>query len=201
MTNNKLYSQNSEESYIVDYFKDKKLGKFMDIGGFNPFMFSNTRKLYEFGWDGIIVEPSPTCFKSFIDEYEGNDRIALLNIAVGDTTDHIKFYESEGDAVSTTDIDHKNKWAKCGVPYREITVPIMETESFFNTYCKGVDFLSIDTESTNMGIFRKIPSWVWESISCICIEHDGAYVEIKGTLVDYGLIEIYRNAENIICAK
>lgn len=194
------YSQNDEQFHITQYFNGS-MGNFIDIGAFHPFKLSNTRRLYELGWSGIYVEPAPSAFKSFKIEYEDSDRIQLLNIAVGDTTGHVKFYESEGDAISTTDEAHRAKWAAGGVPYKEITVPMMETGAFFNEYGKGVNFLSIDTEGTNMILFRAVPEWVWKMISMVCIEHDQCYIEIKGTLVDYGFKEIYRNAENIILCK
>src|SRR5688572_28520435 len=101
------YSQNEEEKFILEYFNAalpncvlSKIGKFVDIGAFHPTKFSNTRRLFELGWSGIFVEPAPTLFKAFEEEYGNNPNITLLNIAIGDTTDHVKFYESEGDAVS-----------------------------------------------------------------------------------------------------
>lgn len=199
-----MYSQNLEQSYITEYLYDRlkgQPGKFIDIGAFHPYKFSNTRRLVELGFSGIYVEPAPSLFAAFEELYKDNPKITLLNQAIGDTTDHVKFYESEGDAVSTTDEAHKLKWEKAGVPFKEITVPMMETTWFFNEYCKGVDFISIDTESTNMQIFRRIPDWVWQQISCFCIEHDGNFYEIKGKLVDFGFKELHRNAENLILGK
>lgn len=195
-----MYSQNNEQSYITEYFNGK-VGKCIDIGAFHPYKFSNTRRLIELGWSAVLVEPAPSLFKIFEELYSTDNNITLLNCAIGDTTDHVKFYESEGDAVSTTDEKHKEKWEKGGVPFKEITVPMMETVWFFNQYCKEVDFVSIDTEGTNMTVFRLIPDWVWQEIKLLCIEHDGCYHEIKGKLVDFGFKELYRNAENIILAK
>ena len=195
-----MYSQNAEQSYITEYFNGK-IGNFIDIGAFHPYKFSNTRRLYELGWSGVIVEPAPSLFKLFEETYKDDPRITLLNQCIGDITGHVTFYESEGDAVSTTNIEHKIKWEKAGVPFKEITVPMMETTWFFNQYCKNVDFISIDTESTNMNIFRRIPDWVWKEISMLCIEYDQQHIEIKGTLVDFGFKEIHRNAENLILAK
>jgi hypothetical protein len=104
-----MYSQNSEEAYILAYFKNN-IGKFLDIGAYNPFKFSNTRKLFELGWSGIFIEPSPICFKNFVSEYQNVDRITLINKAVvTDDRVEIAFYESNGDAVSTTNDTHKTK--------------------------------------------------------------------------------------------
>jgi FkbM family methyltransferase len=195
-----MYSQNHEQAYITEYFNGRK-GKVLDVGAFHPYKFSNSRRLIELGWEAILIEPAPSLFTAFEELYKDNPKIQLLNIAIGDTTDHVKFYESEGDAVSTTDEAHKLKWEKAGVPFKEITVPMMETTWFFNQYCKGVDFISIDTESTNFQIFSRIPDWVWQEISCLCIEHDQRFYEIKGKLVDYGFKELHRNAENLILGK
>ena len=205
------YSQNNEEEVIISYLAQRsrtivesgKVGelptRLIDIGAFHPFKFSNTRRLIELGWTAVLVEPAPTLFKAFEEEYKDNDKITLLNIAIGDTTDHVKFYESEGDAISTTSEAHKTKWSM--ISYKEIMVPMLETVAFFNEYGKDVDFISLDTEGTNMVIFRLIPDWVWQQISLFCIEHDGYYHEVKGKLVDFGFKELYRNAENIILGK
>jgi len=192
------HSQNNEEFFILQYFGDK-VGKLLDVGAFHPTKFSNTRALIEKNWAAVLIEPAPTLFKAFEEEYKDNDKITLLNIAIGDTTDHVKFYESEGDAISTTSEAHKTKWSM--ISYKEIMVPMLETVAFFNEYGKDVDFISLDTEGTNMVIFRLIPDWVWQQISLFCIEHDNCYYEIKGKLSDFGFKELYRNAENILLAK
>jgi len=194
------YSQNEEESFIVDYFKDK-IGKFIDIGGYHPFIFSNTRKLYEMGWKGIIVEPSPICIKAFIKEYEKDERIVLINKAVSDSNGMIKFYESNGDAVGTSDEVHKQIWSNGGINYTEISVPTISMNSLLAEHGGDVNFLSLDTESTNMKLFDLLPEWFFKQIEMICIEHDGHFEEIIERLSPYGFKAIYQNNENVICAK
>lgn len=193
-----MFSQNLEEQYIVEYFKG--VGKFIDIGAYDVFKFSNTRKLYELGWSGILVEPSPENYKAIADHYKDELRITVLNFAVGDTNGEIDFYSCE-DAVSTSDIDHKNKWEAAGVPFRKIKVEQVSALEFMTVYCNGVDFLSIDTEGTNMTVFRNIPDFVFQQIKMICIEHDNATEEIEDRLKPFGFLPVYSNAENIILAK
>lgn len=194
------YSQNDEQLYIETYFKDYPNGKFMDIGAYDVFKFSNVRALYEKNWKGILVEPSPENFKSIADHYKDDKEIVVLNCAVGVTGGEIDFYSCE-DAVSTSDIDHKNKWEAAGVPYTKIKVMQVNVIDFMNQYCKDIDFLSIDTEGTNIQLFRQIPDFVFEQIKMICIEHDLHYEEIQARLNRFGFSVVHLNAENIILAK
>lgn len=195
-----MYSQNSEELFILDYFKNKSTGKFIDIGAFHSTQLSNTRALYECGWKGILVEPAPHNFQGIFDSYKDDEQMTVLNVAIGATTGEIDFYECE-DAVSTSEEEHMQKWADAGVPFNKIKVPQLSVEAFMNMYAKDCDFLSIDTESTNIIVFRNVPSWVWEQISMLCIEHDTYQQEIEETLKPFGFETLYMNAENIILAR
>jgi FkbM family methyltransferase len=192
-----MYSQNSEEKFIVDYFQNH-IGKFLDIGAYNPFIFSNTRRLYELGWGGIFIEPSPICFKNFVAEYQNVDRITLINKAVvTDDRVEVAFYESNGDAVSTTNDNHKSKWENSGAKYNLIKVQaisIKEIEKF-----NDIDFLSLDVESSNIELFSAFSDEFLSSLKMICIEHDSMIDLIKSRLT--GFNELHRNGENIILVK
>ena len=61
--------------------------------------------------------------------------------------------------------------------------------------------MSIDTEATNMSVFRSVPNWVWEQIKMLCIEHDNFQEEIEAKLALFGFGTLYVNGENIILAK
>jgi hypothetical protein len=75
----------------------------------------------------------------------------------------------------------------------------VEINEFRDQHCKDVDFLSIDTESTNMILFRNLPAFVFDQISLLCIEHDGYWEEIQQRLPQFTTLHI--NAENIILGK
>ncbi len=199
-SNKMPYSQGNEENYILDYFKNKT-GKFIDIGAYDVFRFSNVRALFEEGWSGILVEPAPTNYKAIADYYKDVDRITVLNIAIGNTSGEVDFYESNGDAVGTTDEQHMKKWASGGVQFNKIKVPQVSVADFMNEHGKDADFLSIDTEATNMQVFNAIPDWVFERIKMLCIEHDGKYREIEQRLRNFGFKIMYLNSENVILAK
>lgn len=195
-----MYSQNKEEQYITEYFKDR-VGKFIDIGAFHATHLSNTRRLYELGWNGVLVEPAPQNYQALAEHYKDEPRIKVLNFAVGNSNEDLDFYTSNGDAVSTSVESHKTKWESGGVKFEKITVPQMHVFDFMEEYLADTLFLSIDTEATNMQIFHAIPDSVWNQIEMFCIEHDNAIVEIVGKLGIFGFKTDYINAENIILSK
>lgn len=196
-----MYSQNNEEEVILNYFNDK-IGKFIDIGAFHPFSLSNTRKLYELGWSGVYVEPSPICFENFLKIYENEPRIELINKAVVcDDRKEILFFESNGDAVSTTVLEHKNKWQTSGVLFNPIIVQAINIHDLLAKYENEINFVSIDTESTNFEIFNNLTDDFLKSIDMICIEHDTYYNQIKNRMASLGFSQLLLNAENIILAK
>jgi FkbM family methyltransferase len=194
-----MYSQNDEQVHIVDYYNATK-GKFLDIGAYNPFKFSNTRALYEMEWSGIFIEPSPICFENFVKEYGNDDKITLINKAVvTDERVQMAFFESGGDAVSTSNLEHKNKWEASGAKFNIIevsTISVSEIEKF-----KDIDFMSLDVESSNYEIFMAFSDQFLNNLSMICIEHDGKYEEIKNRLEKLNFKPVSLNAENLIMSK
>lgn len=196
-----MYSQNNEEEIILSYFRDKDNGRFIDIGAYDVFRFSNVRALFEKGWSGVLVEPAPSNFKGLHDHYKDETRIVLINAAIGEKEGEIDFYDSGGDAVSTSNEEHKEKWGAAGIPYTKTKVTQIGTVYFFDQYYRGTDFLSIDTEATNFPVFSQIPDFVFEQIKMICIEHDQKEKEITERLKPFGFRQLLFNAENIILAK
>ena len=59
------YSQWGEDQFIAEYFKDTDKGIYLDIGCFNPFMYSNTCLLHNKSWSGINIDINPTSIDLF----------------------------------------------------------------------------------------------------------------------------------------
>lgn len=196
-----MYSQNNEEEIIVNYFAGKQ-GKFMDIGAFNPFIFSNTRRLYELGWKGVFVEPSPICFKSFMDEYKTDIEITLINKAVvTDDSKEIEFFEASGDAVSTSILSHRDLWLTAGIDYKPIKVEAIKINELIKNYGNEINFLNIDVEAMNYELFCSIPNDFLSSIDMLCIEHDNNFEQIEQRMNYFGFKKVLQNPENIILVK
>ena len=200
-----MYSQNSEEQVILDYFSkiaNGHGGKFIDIGAFDPFKFSNTRCLYEKGWKGVYVEPSPKCFARFKETYKNEMGIHLINAAIMPQDGVVTFYEANGDAISTTDLAHKDKWEKgANVQYSPITVSALSMQKFMSEFGMDTDFISLDTEGTNYQLFNLLPDYFLHRLKMICIEHDNHNQLIMDKLKGYGFRQEHLNNENLIAVK
>lgn len=204
-----MYSQNDEQKHILDYFKGVNNGLFIEIGAYHPFQFSNTRCLVELGWKGVYVEPSPICAEHFKKEYLDNKNIVLVEKAImpNNVNNMVVFYESGGDAVSSTSTEHVRKWtegngAENKPVFKEIRVPAMPIVDFLLKYNgDNCDFFNLDVESLNIQIFREIPFWFWKRVKLVCIEHDGNIIEISARLTGEGFSVISINSENIIMGK
>ena len=61
----KNYSQFDEDLFLINFFKNKKNGKFVDLGAFHPIRYNNTYMLYKRGWSGTNIDLNPTAIDMF----------------------------------------------------------------------------------------------------------------------------------------
>lgn len=195
-----MYSQNDEEKYILDYFGNT-IGRFYDIGAWSGVRLSNTYELLRRGWSGTSVEPEYQAFAALmtnLKEYAA--KVNFVNAAIAMEPRLMEFWSSRGDAVSTFDAAHRDKWnaAVGGMDLYWIR-PITPAE-LFTTFGEA-EFISLDVEGTNWSIFQQIPFAEWSALRMVCVEHDGHADEMLAYAAPYGFREITRNAENLIIAR
>lgn len=193
-----MYSQNKEEFAINGLLGDS--GRFLDVGAFDGKTFSNTLRLFERGWTGLLLEPSPKAFAGLKRQYSGvpESRAQLLELAVGVETGEIVFYESNGDAISTTDTGHRDKWiAGHNCKFDEMTVKTISWVDLFKKYGSDFDFVNLDTENTNYELIKAYPFEICTP-KCFCIEYDNNKFEIMELFKEKGYTDIYTSGENIV---
>lgn len=62
------YSQINQDKDIIDFYKNKKNGYFVDLGAHDGTWFSNTKMLEEsYNWKGICAEPNPNNYNKLIE--------------------------------------------------------------------------------------------------------------------------------------
>ena len=192
-----MYSQNDEERIINDLLGDA--GRFLDVGAFDGKTFSNTLRLYERGWSGVLVEPSPGVYEGLCKQYEGSDRAILRNVAIAETAGPLVFYDSNGDAISSTSEAHKAVWER-GHPdrFKKIEVQGITWKQLLDDCGDDYNFLNIDTEGTNVELLKLFPFNRCRP-KCVCVEHEGSKIkQVLDVLAINGYREVGRTSENII---
>lgn len=192
-----MYSQGQEEAHIVEYFKSRTApGSLLDIGAFDGKVFSNSLRLIEMGWSAVCVEPSPVPYAALSELHKGNSRVQTLRAAVAPVAGVIDFYDTNGDAVSTTNLAHKSKWeAGSKIKFQHIQVPAVTAKDVVDKYGKSYDFVNIDTENTNLEVLKAFVA-AGLRFELLCIEHDNQHPAIVAMFP--GCQPIFQNAENLL---
>lgn len=199
------FSQNHEESIILDYFKDFT-GTFIDIGANDGETFSNTRALALLGWKGVLVEPSPKAYERLKTLYHGHKGIYTYPFALTAHNGKAMLQESGPQAspsdvglVSTFHAHEKARFQRV-VEYTPVEVKTFTWKTFLNRLrVKSFDMVSMDCEGSELDI---LPEMDLSTVQLICIEWNGKG-ELKTAYEKYldGFRLIYTSAENLIYAR
>jgi FkbM family methyltransferase len=194
-----MYSQNEEEKYILEIFKGKRDGRFLDIGAYHPFDLSNTRALYELGWSGVMVEPSPGPFMTLLREYGKDSRIELVQASVGLNHGTTSMFATDA-AVSTSSLESYRKWEKEEDFYGKFWSPLLTMENLWNQF-GAFNFVNIDAEGISIELFFHVPFGAMQPMA-VCVEHNGErLIELGAHAQKYGYRQIYICQENSIFVR
>jgi len=195
------FSQNDEDWPIRRYFKDNFHGRFLDIGAGDGVTFSNTKILYDMGWDGVAMEPSPSLLGALeLNMHPG--RVKTIRGALATHGGGIDFYHARGDFISTTNTAHRDKWATCAhVPYETLSVTALTWDDILAQHGYDFDFLNLDVEGENIALFKLIPAELLNRLKMVCVEYDGNPGAVNEICQPYGFRQIHSTSENVILAR
>ena len=191
----KKYSQYEEQSHILGYFGTNK-GRFLDIGAYDGLTFSNTRALLDIGWTGTLVEPDSYAFSGLIKNCGKLDGVELVNAAIASNPGIVRFFSSGGDALSTCDKSHCEKWKVAN--FTSVNVLAITPYQLLKTFPGPYDFVNLDVEGTNWEILQLLPLKEMET-KLICVEYDNQLSQMKNLLSKLGFSNTYCvNGTNLI---
>lgn len=177
----KDYSQSGEQSAILAALgwngEDLPItGSFLDIGAYHPFDKSNTRALFELGWSGLMIEPSPGPMRVLVKEYGNEPRITLIQAAITLEPGLVTLKVSD-DAVSSSSAAVQETWKTAGGYFGSMLVPGLTLEQLSNQFGGAFDFVNIDAEGVSVDIALRMLSLGWEP-KCFCCETDNRLQEL-----------------------
>ncbi len=194
-----MYSQNNEEEFILDYFKEFK-GTFLDLGAYDGKDLSNTRALMERGWNGICFEPNPTIFEKLANNCMEFKNVYCYEMAMGTINGTFKL--NANDTYYSTLIDSELERWKGTFEFKEVECEVIDFETFMITSpFKTFDFISIDCEGIDYEILKQIDL---NKVGCkmVCVETNGKETnKYINYIKEFGFHLVTSNPENIIMAK
>lgn len=199
---NIMYSQNDEERFIVEFFAGAK-GRFLDIGAFDGVSLSNTRRLLELGWLGVLVEPNPISFcKLMVNcaSYHGQVKLVLAAIASGEqglSRLHIDEIPDRGWSCTVNTDLFLSGSVREPSPL-EVQVSVL---NIFNLESFGpFDFICIDAEWEDFEILRQMAKPMLNLCKLLCIEPRSLEerAEMKAWFANEGMVVVYETPENLL---
>ncbi len=170
---NNFYSQYGEEIFLLEYFKDIN-GFLVEIGAADGTANSNSRRLLELGWGGLLVEPNKKNYNLIYNLHKDNNKVFLENCGCSNTTEEKKFYIDLNDqfqqlsTYSTDQVEACKSIFSC--EFIQQDSKIIKTQELFDKYnIEKINFLSIDTESYDQKVLYGI-NFDKTDITLICIE-------------------------------
>lgn len=178
----KDYSQDGQSKFIDNYLKHKECGNFVEVGAADGEIFSNTLFLETTrNWQGVLIEPNEEMFKTLVGR--NRTRSVAMQACVGPVTadgvhaDMPFNFKPLGDQSTSflgglvTYLEMVNESSlrdvysqKFGGGYTSHTTmtTCINLEKLLPDSLKIIDYLSIDTEGSELAIIESISEEFWK---------------------------------------
>ena len=173
----KSYAMDNEDTEVLNYFKDKENGFYVDVGCYHPIHRSNTYLLHKKNWSGINIDTSQFSVDLF-NYMRPND--LNYNCAISNKNEYIKlFYQKELSQLSTTEKKQAEIVFQGNIKEKEIQAftldEILNRDRYKNS---KIDFLDIDVEGADLKVLKGL-SFDKFKPELICVEIHEKEVELS----------------------
>ena len=169
----KSYSQFNDDIFIKNFFKNKTVGTYVDIGCHHPFKLNNTYLLYKKGWNGLNIDLMKINIDLFNIWRPGDKNICS---AVSNKNKISSVYIPNNNILST-EISIQKSYANNIKRYHKNSfikkkILISTFENIIKNYkvdLEKFDFLKIDIEGEDYKVLKNINLKKYKP-TLICIE-------------------------------
>lgn len=185
-----FYGQFETDKYIAEYFSGDYQGTCIDVGMADPIGGSNTYHFEQKGWQCLCIEPNVNYY-----QLGQGVRKNIINVACGNKhADDVDFevFTINGDnqsAISSLKRDDRlvvshqhmiNNIEKIKVKVRTLDEILAE-----NTWLQHIDFISIDTEDTELDVLKGFDIVKWKP-KLLVIENNHDEPHLANYLCQFG---------------
>ena len=165
----------NEDTAILNYFKDRKNGFYVDVGCYHPIHINNTHLLHMQNWSGVNIDTSQFSIDlfNFMRPKDLN-----YNCAISDKNENIKlFYQKELSQLSTIEKGQAESVFQGDIKEKEIQAftldEILSRDKYSNS---KIDLLDIDVEGADLKVLRGL-SFDKFKPELVCVEIHAKEIE------------------------
>ena len=143
----------NEDTVVLNYFKDKKNGFYVDVGCYHPVHRNNTYLLHMQNWSGVNIDTSQFSINlfNFMRPKDLN-----YNCAISDKNENIKlFYQKELSQLSTTEKSQAESVFQGNIKEKDIQAftldEILSKDKYNNS---KIDLLDVDVEGADLKVLK-----------------------------------------------
>lgn len=164
-----MYSQLGQDGWVLQQFPKDHQGYFVEIGAHHPTDLSNTKLLEEHGWSGIAFDPFP------VGDWRCRPRTTLLTETIAGVAGQVKFQKAGAlGGIEGYQAQHlKDQFPEAFQDAETVELHAITPERALQKYKVPlqIDYLSLDTEGTELKILKAFPFERYE-VRCITVEHN-----------------------------
>jgi FkbM family methyltransferase len=195
------HSQYGEDVIINQFFPERYKGICIDVGAVDGLLFSNTYRFEKNGWFCICCEANPEMYEKL-----KMNRLEAVHGAIG-SQDLLEVYFNvvnliakggNENAVSAVTIDERllREHEFLNPKIRKVNVPMFTLDTVLLKYpaLTHIDFLSIDTEGTELEVLKGFDMVRWKP-KLLVIDNTFGDPEIEDYLYTFGYTKVRRLVE------
>lgn len=194
------YGQHQEDKYLDTFFEPGYIGTCVEVGAYNGIYLSNTYYFEKKGWTSLCIEPIKSAYNECVQhrklsyncciaENDSNDKPFTIyhlphnNLcAISSLEPDNRLIDSHSHLIQNTTTEY--------VKVRSLTSLLDELN-----YPKNIDFISIDTENTELDVLKGIDFNKY-NIKILVVENNYNEPFCEDYLKQYGYKKINRIAVN-----
>lgn len=195
-----FYGQFGEDRYLSTFFDDNYIGTCVDVGADDGISGSNTFYFEQKGWFALCIEPIPHSFNKC-----SRIRKNVINCCVGDQDKEdvefniVNLHSGNTSAISSLKIDERliesHKHLLNNIEKISVKVKTLNTIFKENNVPKFIDFISIDTENTELDVLKGLDFNMY-NVNFLIIENNFNEKFIENYLTTQNFKKIRRHAVN-----
>jgi len=153
----KSYAQFGEDIVAAAILRVVTHGTYVDVGAFDPVLYSNTYHFYKKGWRGLVIDPNPSAQAKFA---LMRPRDTFVPVGIAETEGTLPYWKFNYSAYNTFDAQGKENYLKENSLLRVIgviearTIPLATVLKEHSI--TAIDFLSIDAQGFDLQVLRSM---------------------------------------------